>query len=138
LRVIRTSSGESLSLTTPELSTPGYRLELVSEAQSHHDPLLGITEHFGNPALIGNAACIRSGSSGRRYNDRMIDAENDLLTRILDEVVHGREAVEDRIDGVASEIAGLRREMLSHFDAVYARFDRKQLDAKILELEKTS
>jgi chromosome segregation ATPase len=104
----------------------------------------------------------------------MTDAENDLLARILDEVVHGRKAVEDRIDGVAGEVAGLRREMLSHFDAVYARFDRleteyhalasvvdrlekrsmsreefeqkiadlkarvHQLEAKILELEKTS
>jgi phage shock protein A len=98
----------------------------------------------------------------------------DLLARILDEVVDGRKAVEDRIDGVASEVTGLRREMLSHFDAVYARFDRleteyhalpnvvdrlekrsmsreefeqkiadlkarvHQLEAKILELEKTS
>ncbi|HVS30324.1 MAG TPA: hypothetical protein VMS98_02615 [Thermoanaerobaculia bacterium] len=51
----------------------------------------------------------------------MTDEGHDLLTRILDEVVNGRKVVEDRIDGVASEVAGLRREMLSHFDAVYAR-----------------
>lgn len=54
----------------------------------------------------------------------MTDEGDGLLTRILDEVVNGRKAVEDRIDGVASEVVGLRREMLSHFDALYARFDR--------------
>jgi hypothetical protein len=52
----------------------------------------------------------------------MTDEGDELLARILDEVINGRKAVEDRIDGVAGDVAGLRREMLSHFDGLYARF----------------
>ncbi|MGH7663388.1 MAG: hypothetical protein ACRENI_03690 [Gemmatimonadaceae bacterium] len=54
----------------------------------------------------------------------MADQQEDLVRRILDEVVEGRRALEERIDGVQESLDQFRLETLANFDAVFQRLER--------------
>lgn len=71
----------------------------------------------------------------------MPDDVNEMLTRLLHEVVDVRRSFEQRIDGVENEIRSFRSEVLANFDEVYRRLDRleseyQSLAAAVARLER--
>lgn len=65
----------------------------------------------------------------------MADEPNDMLGRILREVIESRRALEERIDAVEVRLESFRSEALGHFDAVYRRFDSLQDEYQALRAE---
>lgn len=58
----------------------------------------------------------------------MADETNELLARLLREVVDGRETLGERIDTVEIKIETFRSEMLGHVDELYRRIDRLETE----------
>ena len=58
----------------------------------------------------------------------MADETNELLARLLREVVDTRETLRERIDTVEIKIETFRSEMLGHVDELYRRIDRLETE----------
>jgi hypothetical protein len=64
---------------------------------------------------------------------------DNLLKRVLDEVLDGRRALSEGIDGVRNRLESFRDETLTNFDGVFLRLENVEsevLNVRIATLEK--
>ena len=62
----------------------------------------------------------------------MANEADDLLKRLLDEVLEGRRALGEGIEGVGNRLDSFRNETLSNFDGVFGRIENVESEIQAI------